>query len=80
MNYNPPDGVPFQYNRLNPPLFFAVTHDWKHHINKTTREYLKLYRNSRNQNFEDTCVLSSGITAGEFAMWFIYNNHNKRLK
>lgn len=70
----------FTYNRLYPPLFFSKPTEsesqyWISSMSNITREY---FRMSHQYNISSQTPLSNGITAGEYAMWVLIMNHQKR--
>lgn len=72
----------FVYNRAHPPLFFlqpsiADADHWERTASSITREY---YRLARYNPVNPRTPLSNGMTAGEYAMWLILTNHQKRRK
>ena len=76
-----PNNNLFAYNRMYPPLFFAVPTlqeaiYWQQSMSRLTREYFKVCKkNSSCYN-----ILSNGMTTGEFAMHLITQNHHKRVR
>jgi|EP01047_Picozoa_sp_COSAG01_P074285 hypothetical protein len=70
----------FVYDRKNPPLFFASPNRkeakiWSYSMQNVTREYFKL---SRKYEISASVPLSNGATAGEYGMWLLLTNHEKR--
>jgi hypothetical protein len=67
----------FRYDRNRPPLFFAPKHQKQSssmiHIG---REYFSRYRKYKISHLH---LLSNGMTAGEFAMYLVTVNHQKRF-
>ena len=75
-----PTSENFSYDRRFPPLFFAAPREseresWHQSMNNVTREYFRL---SRKHGINAQTPLSNGATAGEYAMWVLQNNHEKR--
>lgn len=72
----------FVYDRLCPPLFFAEPTEeelpyWLNSMSLITREYFKM---SRKYKISAQTPLSNGMTAGEYGMWLLLMNHQKRNK
>jgi hypothetical protein len=70
----------FEYDRRYPPLFFAKPTDtertyWYPSMALVPREY---FRMSRHHKISHQTPLSNGMTAGEYGMWLILMNHNRR--
>jgi hypothetical protein len=75
-----PTNTNFVYSRRNPPLFFAEPNPsevqyWNNSMSNVTREYFK---KSRKHKMTSRTPLSNGMTAGEYAMWLLLTNHEKR--
>lgn len=72
----------FTYSRKYPPLFFSKPSQdeekvWSLSMAPVTREY---FRMSRAHKISAQTPLSNGMTAGEYGMWLILMNHEKRNK
>ena len=72
----------FVYNRMYPPLFFAKptkaeSKYWNSSMSLITREYFKM---ARQHKITAQTPLSNGMTAGEYGMWLLLMNHQKRTK
>jgi len=79
-HYTVPTSEMFVYNRKYPPLFFAVPNEeerriWEESMQAITREYFKM---SRQYGISEKVPLSNALTAGEFAMYLLTVNHEKR--
>ena len=72
----------FQYNRRYAPLYFATPTEkekeyFEQNIVKIAREY---YSTTRKFDIGCNTPLSNGMTAGEYSMWVIYTQHDRRNK
>jgi len=75
-----PTREPFVYNRQNPPFFFSTMQpedkeSWDASLTNMTREYFKM---SRKYKIGCGTPLSNGMTAGEYSMFLLLSNHEKR--
>lgn len=79
MAHRPTEGK-FNYDRSYPPLFLAKPtseeqETWSKSMDDVAREY---FRMSRLYNISAQTMLSNGITAGEYGMYTLLENHQKR--
>jgi hypothetical protein len=77
-----PTQLPFVYDRRYPPLYFSKPNDteeniWNESTAHITREY---FRVSRKFHVSCETPLTNGMTTGEFAMFILTQNHQKRTQ
>lgn len=75
-----PSPGPFAYKAANAPLYFTEPFcdertDWARSMKKLAREFSKVASETKDH----TTVLSNGVTAGEYALWYLNSCHDRRM-